>query len=90
MRRAAKVDANQTAIVRELRAIGVSVWILGKPLDLLICHRGETSVMEVKNPEGKNRYTNDQIDFMAEWPGRIYTVRSPQDAVEQVLARWMG
>lgn len=85
MRRAAKVDDNQEEIVKALRRVGVSVHVLGKPLDLLICHRGETSLMEVKNPDGRNQLTQDQIDFMARWPGKIHEVRSVEEAMVSVL-----
>jgi hypothetical protein len=46
-----------------LRRAGISVEIIGKPVDLLICCRGETSVMEIKNPDGGDRLTKDQIEF---------------------------
>jgi hypothetical protein len=85
MRRAAKVDDNQTEIVKRLRKIGVSVEIIGKPLDLLICHRGVTSLAEVKNLDGRNRHTEAQIDFRARWPGKIYTFTSPDQAAAEVL-----
>jgi hypothetical protein len=49
MRKAARVDDNQGVIVDALRRAGISVEIIGKPVDLLICCRGETSVMEIKN-----------------------------------------
>lgn len=83
MRRAAKIDDNQPEIVKALKAIGVSVEIIGKPLDLLLCHRGETLLMEVKASDG--RYTEDQIKFMARWPGKIHVARSPEEAVRLVL-----
>lgn len=85
MRRAAKIDANQTAIVDRLRACSVSVEIIGKPLDLLICHQGQTALMEVKNPEGKNEFTKDQVEFLARWPGKVHIVRSPDEALRAVL-----
>lgn len=85
LRRAAKIDSNQTDIVAALRRIGVSVEVLGKPLDLLICHRGETALMEVKNLDGKNAFTKDQVEFMARWPGKIHVARTVEEAVRLVL-----
>lgn len=85
MRRAAKVDGNQADIVRALRLIGVSVEIIGKPVDLLICHRGETRLIEVKNPDGSDRPTLAQIEFYQRWPGVVHIVRSPEEAVKMVL-----
>ena len=85
MRRAAKIDSNQPEIVAALRRVGVYVEVIGKPLDLLICHRGETSLMEVKNIEGRDRLTKDQIEFIARWPGKVHVVRSPEQAIEALI-----
>ena len=85
MRRAAKVDDNQGDIVKALRKIGVSVEVIGKPLDLLICHRGETALMEVKNLDGRNAYTKEQVEFIARWPGKIHTARTVDEALRAVL-----
>jgi hypothetical protein len=87
MRRAAKIDANQTAIVDALRAIGVRVEVLGKPVDLLCSHRGVWHVVEVKNEEGKNRLTKDQVEFIARSDAPIHVVRSPEEAVAAVLGK---
>lgn len=90
MRRAAKVDANQQAIVDRLRECSVSVEIIGKPVDLLVCCRGETSLMECKSERptsegGSNGLTKDQVEFIARWPGKIHVVRTPDEAVRAVL-----
>lgn len=85
MRRAAKVDDNQGAIVDALRRVGIQVEVIGKPVDLLLCCRGETSLMEVKNPEGKDEYTKAQVEFIARWPGKIHVARTPEEAVRQVI-----
>lgn len=88
MRRAARVDNNQADIVKALRRIGVQVEIIKKPVDLLICHRGVTSVAEVKNPDADSpRLTKDQVDFIARWPGKIYSFTSPTQAVAEVLGK---
>lgn len=81
MRRAAKVDHTQKAVVDALRRCGVSVEIIGKPVDLLICHRGETALMEVKNRDGKNQFTKDQVEFISRWPGKVHVVHSVDDAI---------
>lgn len=85
MRRAAKVDANQAEIVGALRSCSVSVEIIGKPVDLLLCCRGETSLMEVKNPDGKDELTKEQIEFIARWPGKVHIARSKEEAIRAVL-----
>lgn len=85
MRRAAKVDANQEEIVKRLRECSVTVEIIGKPLDLLVCCRGVTSLMEIKNADGKDALTKDQVNFLSRWPGVVHIVRSPDEAVRAVL-----
>lgn len=78
---AKKVDANQALIVKALERAGVSVEIIGKPLDLLCCAKGRTFLMEIKNLDGRDRLTNDQIKFIAEWPGEIHIVHTAEEAV---------
>lgn len=90
MRRAARTDKNQDEIVRTLRQMGVSVEIIGKPVDLLVWFRGETSLMEVKNPsrtseQPQSRWTKDQVEFIARWPGKVHVVQSVGEAVEALM-----
>jgi hypothetical protein len=87
VRRAAKIDDNQPAIVEALKRVGVAVEYIKKPVDLLVCHRGETALVEVKNPDGGDRLTKDQIEFIARWPGKIHVVRSVEEALEAVLGK---
>lgn len=87
MRRAAKADDNQDEIIKALRRVGVSVEIIGKPVDLLLYHRGATSLMEVKNKDGRNRLTKDQVEFIARWPGKIHVVHTPEEAVAEVIGK---
>lgn len=76
MRRAAKVDANHSAAVDNLRATGWSVRSLaahGKGvLDLLVARAGFTCLLEVKdggNVPSKRRLTADQLEFTGSWQG---------------------
>jgi predicted amino acid dehydrogenase len=94
MRRAAKVDATQTAIVEALRRAGIAVEIIGKPVDLLVCCRGETSLMEVKSPKDVHRsagegLTKDQVEFIGRWPGKIHIVRSAEEAFRALIPEAM-
>ena len=41
--------------------------------------------MEVKNPDGKNALTKDQVEFIARWPGKIHVVRSAEEAIKAAL-----
>jgi hypothetical protein len=83
VRRAAKIDSNHTEIVRALRQLGVSVENIKKPVDLLVCYRGITSLMEVKGTDG--RLTKDQVEFIARWPGQIFVVRNVDEAIRALL-----
>jgi hypothetical protein len=84
MRRAARVDANQAAIVEALRAAGCVVWVLGLPVDLLVGKNGRTVLVEVKTKTGK--YTDLQQSFMASWTGgSVATIRDIEGA--RTLAR---
>jgi Holliday junction resolvase len=77
MRRAAKIDANQTDLVEAFRRLGCSVLSLaavGKGVpDLLVATRGITWLVEVKMPKGKE--TPDQVDFATNWQGCRAIVR---------------
>lgn len=89
-RQAARVDNNQAEIVDALRRCGVSVEIIGKPFDLVVCCRGETSFVECKWPRptsegGSHGLTKDQVEFIARWPGKVHVVRSKEEAIREVL-----
>lgn len=79
MRRAAKVDANQEAIVRSLRQIpGVSVRVLsqvgdGFP-DLCLGYRGENFLIELKDGEktaSRKKLTPEEEKFFESWRGQV-------------------
>lgn len=93
MRRAAKIDDTQTAIVAALRQAGCKV------LSLAACGKGvpdllvktpirwkkweEIFLLEVKNPKGRGTaLTPDQVKFHAEWP--VTVVTTPEDALAAV------
>lgn len=83
MRRAAKIDANQLAIVAALRKCGAKVLSLaavgkGCP-DLLVLHRGRYQLLEVKNLKGKNHMYPAQEEFHADW--LVTTVASVEGAI---------
>ena len=85
MRHAARTDANQAEIVQALKRVGVSVEYIKLPFDLVVYNprNHETSFVEVKTDDG--RLTQAQAEFIARWPGKIFVVRSADDAVRQVL-----
>jgi hypothetical protein len=79
---------NQAEIVEGLRRCNISVEVIGKPVDLLVCCRGETSLMEVKNPDG-GRLTKEQVEFIARWPGKVHVVETLQEALTALLGEAM-
>lgn len=95
MRHAARVDANQAAIVSALRAAGASVWIIGLPVDLLVGIQGRTMLMEVKTLVGKRApkaaaYTPLQVSFMAEWRGGAVATVTDVDSALRSLGVMRG
>jgi hypothetical protein len=89
MRRAAKVDASQAAIVETLRSIGA--WV--RPLhavgqgfpDLIVWARGRFFLLEVKEPGEKPN--KQQAEFMAACPGEIHVARTPEEAVLAAIGK---
>lgn len=97
MRRAAKVDANQGAIVEALRASGCSVQSLasvgkGCP-DLLVGIRGRNILMEVKDGSkvpSAQQLTPAQGSWTVSWRGQVAVVRSVKDALAVLKAIWQS
>lgn len=90
MRRAAKKDSNQNAIVAILREEGCQVYDAsgvgdGFP-DLVVCRNGETALVEVKGPNGK--LTKGQREFFGWWKGDKYVVTNELEA--RAVARTIG
>jgi hypothetical protein len=84
VRHAARVDANQQAIVAALRAAGAYVWIIGLPVDLLVGYNGKSFLMEIKTTS-KKRLTGLQTDFFEKWAGgTLCRVDSPEAALEMI------
>ena len=92
MRKAAKIDDNQKAIVNVLRQIGASVQSLaatgkGCP-DLLVGYHGINYLMEVKNGDkvlSKQKLTIDQEHWHSLWRGSVHVVKSVDEALKILL-----
>ena len=89
MRRAAKVDANQTEIVKALRQVGASVQSLaatGKGVpDLLVGFRGKNLLLEVKDGckvKSARKLTPDQVEWHQSWRGHVAVVESAEQAIK--------
>lgn len=86
MRRyAAKTDSNQKEIVDALRERGAVVFVIHQPFDLLVASMGRLHIMEVKNPEGRDKLEKSQKEDMSKlWLAgvRVHVVRSVDEALE--------
>jgi hypothetical protein len=82
MRKRARIDANQPALVALAKAYGAS-WVSMAPLgegvpDGLLGHQGTTHVVEFKMPKGS--LTPDQRTFIREWNGSpVHVLRTEAD-----------
>jgi len=93
MRRAARVDANQTDVVEALRSAGATVRIItqgdGIP-DLLVGFDGRTYLMELKDgakPQSARKLTPAEQKFFDEWQGgNVSIVNSPAEALALILS----
>jgi Holliday junction resolvase len=94
MRRAAKIDANQEAVVSALRAAGAQVQSLaavGKGVpDLLVKYQGTFYLIEVKDgrqPPSKRQLTPDQVKWHEEWKcAFLGVVENPEQALKFIGA----
>lgn len=92
MRRAAKIDANQTQVVEALRSAGATVQSLaavgqGVP-DLLVGFQGKTLLMEVKDgrkPPSQRQLTEDQLKWHGAWRGGPVAIVDGPDAALRML-----
>ena len=90
MRRASKVDANQTAVVSALEAAGASVQSLapigkGCP-DILVARGGQMYLLEIKNPKGRDEVNEAQQKWHIAWNAAVYVVRGPEEALRAIGA----
>lgn len=91
MRTAAKVDANQTEIVRGLRAAGCTVRITsvlgdGFP-DAVVGRAGVNYLLEIKDGRkapSKRKLTPDEQEFFDTWNGQVVKVETLEDAYRAV------
>jgi hypothetical protein len=88
MRRAARIDANQPAIVADLRKAGCTVQILsavghGCP-DILVGYHLRNYLFEIKDPAqppSKQKLTPDEQLFKETWRGQTNVITTAQDAL---------
>ena len=86
MRRAARVDLNQSPIVKAFRQLGCSVVVTsgmgeGFP-DLVVGFMRQNYLIECKSARGK--LTPEQHEFFVKWRGQYDVIRSKEEVVEFV------
>ena len=81
----ASADSNQKEIKDALEAIGCDVWVIGRPVDLLIGYRKRNFLIECKMPGKVNRKDQQaQRDWIKNWRGQVRVVTSPEEAIRLV------
>ena len=90
--RAARIDENQTEIVKALKDIGCTVQTLasvGHGVPDLLVGCGFNILMEVKDgskPPSKRRLTPDQEKWHKEWKGQVVVVETVKEAIAIAMA----
>jgi hypothetical protein len=87
MRRAARIDESQTAIVNALRKAGASATLIQRPVDAIVGFRGTTLRMESKTAGTYSARTpnQNQREFMATWlGGPVSMVDGPEAALRAI------
>lgn len=87
-RYAARRDDNEPELIQLARQIGAEFEKIG-PLDWWCGFRGRWVPLEIKNPDGKNQYTDSQIRFLARCKERqlpVWTWRDEQDVLKSLGA----
>jgi hypothetical protein len=81
-RYAKKRDSNEPQIISALESAGAEVWVLDRPVDLLIRFRERWHLMEVKTEKG--RLTDEQARFVESTGCPV--VRTPVEALRAIGA----
>lgn len=91
MRRAAKVDDNQSEIVAALRKAGYSVCVLsavGKGVpDIMVGSFGQNILLEIKDgskPPSARKLTADESKWHKAWKGQVAVVSSVTEALQAI------
>lgn len=91
VRRTARIDENQPALVALARKLGASVWItssLGKGApDVVLGLPSGNVLVEIKDgskPPSRRQLTPDEQEFHAKWRGPIAVVETADDMMKLV------
>ena len=90
-RHAARSDDCQPEIVKALRQIGVCVFVLKRPLDLLAAVRrpgeADTRTMLLECKDAGCDLNANQREFWDSWIGEKHIVHGPTEAINAVLGK---
>ena len=75
-------DLNEPEIIKALEATGCIVEQLDNLVDLVTLYKGRVRFIEVKNPDGLNVESEEQIAFFKLWPGGF--ARTAEQAIRIV------
>ncbi len=83
-------DANQDDIVKALRKIGCTVYVIGRPVDLLVGYRAKNFLFDCKRVgfTGKD-LTPFQKEFFKTWKGQVRAAESAEEAIEVVTKSYV-
>ena len=81
-------DTNQDEIVKALRKKGATVYVIGRPVDLVCGYKCRNFLIDVKSANGKK--TPFQKTFFEEWRGQVRIVRSVKEAIDLVTESYDG
>lgn len=86
---ARRTDRTQQSIINVLIKAGFSVHdtsrVGGGFPDLVVGIGGHTFLIECKDVEADWKYTPKQIKFRRTWEGHVYTLESPQMAIDWAI-----
>ena len=78
-----RTDSNAAELYDYARSLGLSVEVIGRPVDIIVGAFGRMVAVEVKRPKGKLRPS--QVAFQHRWRGPFLVWRDKAD-VERTLA----
>ena len=93
MRRKARIDANQPALVKFIRSMGASfqhTHQIEGALDGIIGYRALDQRVEIKDPNqppSKRKLTDAEIDTIFAWKGRTPEIIETENDVTRILGR---
>ena len=90
----AKVDTNQSQIVKVLRAVGASVATthqVGKGFpDIVVGYKGRNHLLEIKDgdkPPSQRKLTADEQEWHDKWRGTVKIVNNETEALTAIGAK---